>query len=70
MQQPSLWNDLPPIPGSDLIGKRVRYKNGREMTIEGIAAYTKRYGTMYSLRCEGAACNYITYADEFTVIGG
>lgn len=69
IQQPSLWNDPPPIPGAHLVGKQVRYKNGREMTIECIAAYTQRYGTLYSLSCEGAAGNYIAYADEFIVIG-
>ena len=65
--QGTLWTESPARVDS-LIGKTIRYKNGRTMQVTGILAHTKQYGTMYQLQDETTSYPYCAYKDDFKEI--
>ena len=69
VEQLTLWQM--PEPGSELIGRRVRYWK-QNATITGICRQTA-WGTLYTLRVDGYVYrdmqdSHIAYKNEFEVI--
>lgn len=67
MEQLTLWQETPALPGSELIGKTALYGKRGEMTIERVLAHTEQWGTLYQLRQEGASPTIGYLGQDFTL---